>query len=121
MNPRPRSITIIGWLFIAVGVLSLIGGLLPGRHKAGSEPPLAFGHLLAHFLHLLAIIGGVFLLRGCNWARWLLVAWMGVHIVIGARHGLGPTLLHIGIFGTIGYFLFLPNSSKYFRGRNGPA
>jgi hypothetical protein len=121
VNPRPRSITIISWLFIVLGIVSLVHGLMPGRRVAGSDTALSFGHLLAHTLHLLALVGGAFLLRGRNWARWLLTGWMAIHIVIGFAHGLGPTLMHLGIFGWLTYLLFRPGANAFFGGsRAGP-
>ena len=62
------------------------------------------------------IFCGVFMLYGRNWARWLLVVWIGFHIVIGFWHSLGAGLVHAGLFGVVLFFLFRPPASAYFRG-----
>ena len=36
----------------------------------------------------LAIVCGVFLLRGHNWARWLALAWIAFHVVLSAFHAI---------------------------------
>jgi len=108
MRKRPLSITIISWIFIAVGIVALSYHLL---HP--SEPGLVWICLV----RVLAIVGGVFLLYGCNWARWLLVIWMGFHVVVGAVHSPGSLLVHGFLFAVIAYFLFRPQASVYFRGK----
>ena len=74
MKKRPRSITGIGWIFIAVGVIALVYHLL---HP--SEDALIW----ICFVRLLAIVCGVFLLSGFNWARWLLLLWLAYHVALG--------------------------------------
>jgi hypothetical protein len=54
------------------------------------------------------------MLRGHNWARWLLVAWIVFHIVVGALHGWIPLLTHVVIFSVILSFLFRRTASEYF-------
>ena len=61
------------------------------------------------------------MLRGCNWARWLLAAWMAYHVVLSAFHSVTELALHTLLFGAIGYFLFRPQSSAYFRGVHSPS
>jgi len=122
MNKRPRSITVISWIFIAVGVISLIGGLLPpsdpvkAQRIAELEAQRPFQHALVHLVHAAAIVGGAFMLRGRNWARWLLVGWIAFHIVISAMHSTFQLIVHSMLFGVVLYFLFLPKASSYFRG-----
>jgi hypothetical protein len=64
---------------------------------------------------LLAIVGGVWLLRGHNWARWLLAAWMVFHIGLSAFHSWVEVLMHTVIFLPILYFLFRGQSAHYFQ------
>jgi hypothetical protein len=112
---RPRLVVvIIGWLFIAVGGLGLLGDWLPfltsnaARHAAALRtegvPMLA----LIWTVRLLAVVGGAFLIRGAPWARWLLAAWMAFHVALSASHSLGALALHLVIFGGIAYVLFRP-------------
>src|SRR4026209_40519 len=106
MPPRPRSITIISWLFIIFGTISLIGGLVTTDLKS---------HWYFHLSRLLQIVAGVFMLYGRNWARWLLVAWMAFHIVLSALHSALQLLMHAVMFSVILYCLVRRPASAYFR------
>jgi uncharacterized membrane protein HdeD (DUF308 family) len=71
-------------------------------------------HWMIYLSAVAAIVGGAFLFKGHNWARWLLVAWMAFHIVVGALHGLVPLLTHVVIFSVILFFLFRRPASSFF-------
>jgi uncharacterized membrane protein HdeD (DUF308 family) len=105
MPPRPRSITIISWLFIVFGSVALIGGLVTTDLK---------GHWYVHLSRLLQIVAGVFMLYGRNWARWLLVAWIAFHIIVSALHSVSFLLMHVAIFSVILFFVFRRPASAYF-------
>ena len=60
------------------------------------------------------IIAGVFMLKGHNWARWLLVLWIAFHIIISALHSALYLLMHVLIFSAILYFVFRREASAYF-------
>src|SRR5678816_2821179 len=109
MPRRPLSITIISWLFIIFGSIALISGLVTTDLKS---------HWYVHVSRFLQIVAGVFMLYGRNWARWLLVAWIAFHIVVGALHGIGPLLMHVVIFSVILFFVFRPQASAYFSAPN---
>jgi hypothetical protein len=116
MDKRPRSITIISWLFIIFGTISLLSGLLPfGDVTLAQRIAELKGHWMVHLVRLASIVSGVFMLYGFNWARWLLVAWMAFHIVVSALHSLLQLLIHVSIFSVILYFLFRRQASAYFR------
>ena len=106
MPPRPRSITIISWIFIVFGIIALISGLWRVEELTS--------HWYVHLSRFLQIVAGVFMLRGRNWARWLLVAWMAFHIVVGALHSVPILLMHVAIFSVILFFLFRRQASAYF-------
>jgi hypothetical protein len=115
MIVRPRSVTIISWLFIVVGGVGLLYHFseVIGRHR------LDYELVEVCFVRLMAIVAGVFMLRGCNWARWLLVLWMAYHIVLSAFHSPLECALHCLLFGGVAYFLFRPRVSAYFRAATG--
>ena len=69
---------------------------------------------MVHLSRLAAVVAGVFMLYGRNWARWLLVIWIIFHIVLSALHSIFQLLLHALIFTVILYFLFRRESSAYF-------
>jgi hypothetical protein len=104
---RPRSITVIGWIFIAVGAVGMLWHGLEHRASDFGElgPALASG--------LFALVGGAGLLRSAGWARWLLLGWMGFHIVLSALHSAERLLLHAVLFAPILYFLFRPRPAAH--------
>jgi hypothetical protein len=106
MKRRPLSITIISWIFIIFGSIALLSGVLPIADLKS--------HWYVHLSRLLQIVAGVFMLYGRNWARWLLVAWIAFHIVVGALHGIGPLVMHVVIFSVILFFVFRRDANEYF-------
>ncbi len=113
MTQRPLPVTIISWLFMATGVVGL------AYHATELDPrhPFEGDALWVCLVRLMAIIGGAFMLRGHNGARWLLVAWMAYHIVLSALHSLTDLAIHSLLFGVIAWLLFRPRASAFFRGR----
>ena len=108
MNPRPRSITIISWLFIIFGSIALLYGLLPLRDIPS--------HWYVHLSRILQIVAGVFMLYGRNWARLLLVAWIAFHLVVGALNGAVTLAMHVAIFSVILFFIFRRDANAFFAG-----
>src|SRR5215470_8980185 len=115
MKERPLSITIISWFFIIFGSIALISGLLPLFGANAGQLAADFkSHWMVHLSRLAQIVAGLFMLRAHNWARWLMVAWIAFHIVIGALHSLMQFLLHVAIFSVVLFFLFRPRANAYF-------
>ncbi len=112
MNKRPLSVTIIGFIFIAAGVIGFAYHITEFKMQRPFEPEIVWVSLV----RLLAILGGVFVLRGNNWARWLLLVWIAFHVILSAFHSLFEFVVHGLLFGDIAYFLFRPRASAYFRG-----
>lgn len=118
MANRPRSVTIIGWLFIVFGSIALLYGLLPhGDITVAKRIAELKGHWYVHVARVVMILSGVFVLCGFNWARCLLVAWLVFHVVIGALHSPVQMGIHILFLAVMVYFLFRPAASAYFRDR----
>jgi len=111
VRKRPLSITLIGWLYIAVGVIGGIAHLFELR--AGE--PFRTDVIWIELLHLVAIAAGVWLLRGQNWARWVAVAWMGLHVIVSIFHNVPELLIHCALLGLIALFLFRAAAAGYFR------
>jgi hypothetical protein len=107
-NKRPVSIIILAGLYIAVGVI----GFAYHFHDL-----LAFQYdgVLAELTELVAILCGAFMLRGHNWARWLASAWIAFHVIISALHAFREFAIHALLCIVIVWFLFRPESSRYFR------
>jgi hypothetical protein len=114
MNRRPLSVTVIAWLYIVAGSVALIYHLLPQR--SGFQKQISSFELLsACVIRLLAILAGVFLLRSCNWARWLAVAWMVYHVVLSWFHPFSELAFHAVFLVLIVWSLFHRRASEYFR------
>src|SRR6266511_1765744 len=112
MNTRPRSLTLISWLFVTAGVI----GLAYHATEFQAWRPVEYDLVWVCLVRLLAILCGVFMLRGSNWARWLLVVWMGYHIALSVLHSPLQLFVHSLLLAVILYFLFRPQASMYFRG-----
>ena len=112
MNRRPHSVTIIGWLFIAVGTIGF------AYHVREFMRPFQYDTILVCLIRLAAIVGGAFVLRGRNWARWLLIIWMGYHVILSAFHSVAEVVMHAVLFGMIAYLLLRPRASAYFSACN---
>jgi hypothetical protein len=111
MNKRPVTVTIIGWLLVVVGISGF------AYHLNEIKPQNVFhGENAWIFLvELIAILGGVFIIRGKNWARWLALAWMGFHVVISFFDSMQKVAVHIVFFLVIAYSLFRPDARAYFQ------
>jgi len=104
---RPFQVTMLGWLFIAVGILSTIYHLLKGLLDRWTVPILLVG--------IIAIVAGVYLLRGAGWARWLVLAWLAFHVVVSALNSPSDAMAHVVLLLVVSYFLLGPPSSKCFQ------
>ena len=104
---RPFQVTMLGWLFIAVGILSTIYHLLKSPLDRWTVPILLVG--------IIAIVAGVFLLRGARWARWLVLAWLAFHVVVSGFNSLSDAMAHLVLLLAVGYVLLGPPTSNYFQ------
>jgi uncharacterized membrane protein HdeD (DUF308 family) len=104
---RPLPATILGCVFIVAGLVGLIYHL----SEQPPEPHIA----VISIIRLLAIVGGVFLLLGHSWARWLLLAWLAFHVVVSAFHSVSEFAAHLALLFLTAYFLLRPPASDYFR------
>jgi hypothetical protein len=115
MNSRPLSVTLISCLFIAAGAIGFAYHVT--EFKQGQ---VEYDLVLVCFVRLLAILAGLFMLRGRNWARWLLLVWIVYHVILSAFHSLSELAMHSLLFGVVAYFLFRPQASAYFRAARAP-
>jgi uncharacterized membrane protein HdeD (DUF308 family) len=106
---RPFQVTLLGWLFIALGILSSIYHLLKSPPDRWTVPILLVG--------IIAIVAGVYLLRGARWARWLVLAWLAFHVVVSALNSLSDAMAHLVLLLVVGYFLLGPPTSNYFHSK----
>ncbi len=111
-NKRPLSVTIVAWVYIAVGA----GGFVFYFTQLHGASAFQLDGLLVELVRFLAIVCGVFMLRGKNWARWLAIAWIVFHVGLSAFHAFRELAIHSLFFVLIGWCLFHSGARRYFRG-----
>lgn len=106
------SVVAVGILFVGLGIVDIYQGVAPYLGSA-RRALFAGDDMQVLATGVAALVGGAFLLRGRNWARWLLAAWMALHVVISAGR---PRELaaHLVIFGFIALLLFRSRASVHF-------
>jgi hypothetical protein len=102
---RPFQVTMLSWLFVAVGILSTVYHLLKSSLDRWTVPIVLVG--------IVAVVAGVFLLRGARFARWLVLAWLAFHVVVSASNSLSDAMPHTVLFLVVGYFLLGPPTSNF--------
>jgi asparagine N-glycosylation enzyme membrane subunit Stt3 len=107
---RPRSLILISSVFVAAGAI----GLAYHSTEFNAREPFHYDVLAVLLLRVLAIVAGVFMFRGANWARWLALAWLGYHVILSAFHSWSETVIHAVLLAAIGFALFRPKVSAYF-------
>jgi hypothetical protein len=114
MNKRPHSITIVAWVFVAAGII----GFVYHASEFDFQRPFGDDVLLVCFVRLLAILFGVFALRGHDWARWGLAGWLLYHVILSAFHTPFELVVHGVLLVVVVYILFRPRASAFFQGRS---
>src|SRR5437588_2104451 len=82
---RPLAVTIVAFVYIAAGLIGVVS------HFADFSAGLVL-------ISALAIVAGVFMLGAHNWARWLAIGWMGLHVVISVFHSVRELAIHAVVF-----------------------
>jgi hypothetical protein len=101
---RPLPVTLIAWLYIVTGLAG------SAAHLHGFESDIFWAVLV----NAIALVGGVWMLRRQNWARWLAIAWIAFHVILSVFHSPRELILHALFLVTIAFFLFRPRANAYF-------
>jgi hypothetical protein len=103
MKAQP-AVFAIAVLYIAVGS----GGFVSHfpRHWRSED-------IVIEITELVAVTCGVFLLRHKNWARWLALAWMALHVAISFPV-MTQVAIHLSFLIVIAWALFRPPARGYF-------
>lgn len=103
MKPMP-AVFAIAVLYIVVG----LGGFVSHfpRHWQSED-------ILIEVTELVAVTCGVFLLRRKNWARWLAIAWMALHVAISFPVTT-QVAIHLSFLIVIAWALFRSPTRGYF-------
>jgi hypothetical protein len=114
---RPHSVTAVGLLFVAAGIVGTV------YHASEIDPrdPLGTAELVVLLLRVVALVAGIFVLRGADWGRWVALAWMVLHVGLGVLHSWSQAIAHLLLLAAIGWALLRPPAAAYFRRARGPA
>lgn len=110
-NKRPLSVTILACVYIAVGTLGFAFHAPELKAVTASQ----YDAVWVELVELVAVVCGVFMLRGQNWARWIALAWIVSHVVLSAFHALREFAVHCIFCIVIVWILFRPAAARYFR------
>src|SRR5262245_16620131 len=108
MKKRPLSVAIVGCLLIAAGAIGLV------YHAKEFLGPKPFEAAWISFVRVLAIVSGIFVLQGKNWARWLALAWIAFHVAISFYHSWQQAVFHALVLVAFAYCLFHPAARAFF-------
>jgi hypothetical protein len=108
-NKRPLSVLVLSCLYIATGAMGF------AYHFPAMMAREQYS-VWIELVRLLAVVCGVFMLRGHNWARWLALVWMAFHVAISFP-ALGKVAFHLTFFVAIAWLLFRPDARRYFSSR----
>lgn len=131
MKKRPTSVTVISWILIGIGGISVISAVFQHFYSftatsntmthdltSKSPIPIPIQYAMNYIGFLVMIISGIAMLKGRNWARFLYVIWSLIGFVIGIATSPIKAAMIPGfvIFIVIAFFLFRPKASEYFVG-----
>ncbi len=111
-SKRPLSVTIIACVYIAVGTVGFVYHFIEFLQRSAFR----YDAIWIELIEVLAILCGVFMLRGHNWARWVAVAWIAFHVVVSAFHSVREFGIHLLLCAVIAWIVFRPESGRYFGG-----
>ena len=106
---RPLSVTLISYLFIVAGATGIIYHASE-LGEIANQPEVIW----VFAVRLLAILGGVYSLRGVNWARWLLVSWIVYHVILSFYHSTAELAMHAILTVVVLIALFHKGANAYF-------
>lgn len=122
MEKRPTAISVIAWILIVTGGISLItcsaslNNPMVKEIMAKSLIPIPIQYAMMYVGLFVSIASGIGMLKKHNWARFLYVIWGSMGFLISLFTSPMKTALIPGLlfFAVIVFFLFRPNANKYF-------
>jgi hypothetical protein len=111
MKKRPIAVILVSVLFVLTGCMGIAY-----HAKEFFDPTYTPIQLvLVLFVRVLAVLCGVFLFYGFNWARWLAIVWLLYHVVLSAFHSTSELVMHIVFLALVSVLLFIPVSNRFFQ------
>jgi hypothetical protein len=101
VSRRPWTVTVVAGMYIIVGAAVFVSNLYPVL-RSGTLPP---DFLVVELTELVAVVSGVFMLRGARWAQWLAFAWITFHVAI-SLDSLQKLIVHGSLLVVIACCLF---------------
>lgn len=122
MKKRPTSVTIIAWILIVLGALSVVTTTVMTNNPTAvalmskSPLPVSVQYGISYFGSLVMVVSGIAMLKGQNWARWLYIGWSVIGFIIGVATSPAKIAMIPGfvVFLIIAFFLFRPRANDYF-------
>nr|WP_320016717.1 hypothetical protein [uncultured Desulfobacter sp.] len=125
MKKRPTSVTVISWILIIMGGISLITRAIMFNNAMALELmsknpiPIPIQHAMTYAGILIMLISGIAMLKGQNWARFLYVIWSVIGFLIGIatspmKVALIPSFVLLLV---VAFFLFRPKVNEFFHER----
>jgi len=126
MRTRPTSITVIAWILILMGGISLVTTTLminpvmnnPAIRELMSKSPVPVPvqYAMTYVALLVMLVSGVAMLKGQNWGRWLYVVGTALSFLIGIVTSplKGAMIPGFVVFVMVTFFLFRPKANTYF-------
>jgi hypothetical protein len=127
MRTRPTSITVIAWILILMGGVSLVTTTFVINSAMINNPavlelmskspiPLPVQYAMTYVALLVTLVSGVAVLKGQNWGRWLYVVGTALGFLIGIMTSPLKSAMIPGFVGfvVVAFFLFRPKANKYF-------
>jgi len=111
MKRRPISVTLVSVLVAIAGAVGFVYHLT----EVNLRHPFQNDTFWVSAVRVIAIIAGVYMLLGRNWARWLALAWIGFHVVISAFHSIQEFAIHCVLLAIFAYLLLRRPAAEYFR------
>jgi hypothetical protein len=122
MKKRPLALTIIGWLLVMMGIVSMFATSANLKnpkvieYMSRSPLPLSIQYAILALGVMVMTISGLGILKGKNWARFLYTGWGLGSFLMSLAIGTMQTSMIPGliIFLIIAYFLFRHDANAYF-------
>ena len=124
MKNRPTSITVICWILIIMGGISLVTSTINLNNPIAEELmsrspiPVTVQYTILYIGLLVMLVSGIAMLKGRNWARYLCVVWFVVGFMFSMATSPMKAAMIPGLvfFIIMAFFLFCPKAKAYFTG-----
>src|SRR5687768_16171964 len=111
MKNRPIPVIIVSIVFILTGCIEFIYHF----NELFEPNDKLYESIWVLLIRILAVVCGLLLFQGINWARWLAIAWLLYHVLLSVLHSTSEMIMHIVILILVSVLLYLPASSGYFK------